>query len=173
MSLRAFHLVFIALSVVLAAFVAAWATGQYRVEHDMVYAVTGVVALLTSAGLVAYGARFQRKTRHLLTVLLVLGVPRVALACPVCFGQSDAPMAKAMNQGILLMLVIVGGVLAAFATFSAAGRYPASPSSARRSSRRFHETATRSSRARQTRHGQAVPPPRRCCGCRRCAGSAP
>ena len=117
MSLRAFHLVFIALSVVLAAFVAAWATGQYRVEHDMVYAVTGVVALLTSAGLVAYGARFQRKTRHLLTVLLVLGVPRVALACPVCFGQSDAPMAKAMNQGILLMLVIVGGVLAAFATF--------------------------------------------------------
>ena len=117
MSLRAFHLVFIALSVVLAAFVAAWAMGQYRLGHETIYAVTGVVALLTSAGLMAYGVRFQRKTRHLVAVLIMLAVPRAALACPVCFGQSDAPMARAMNQGILLMLVVVGCVLAAFATF--------------------------------------------------------
>ena len=34
MSLRAFHLLFIALSVVLAAFVAAWATGQYRADLE-------------------------------------------------------------------------------------------------------------------------------------------
>ena len=33
MSLRAFHLLFIALSVVLAAFFAAWAVGQYRADH--------------------------------------------------------------------------------------------------------------------------------------------
>ena len=39
------------------------------------------------------------------------------LACPVCFGQSDSPMAWAMNAGILFMLVIVGGVLAGFASF--------------------------------------------------------
>ncbi len=117
MSLRAFHLVFVAVSVVLAAFVAAWATGQYRLEHETIYAVTGAVAILTSAALVAYGAAFQRKTRHLVVLLFLLGVPRAALACPVCFGNSDAPMAKAMNQGILLMLGVVAVVLVAFASF--------------------------------------------------------
>jgi hypothetical protein len=39
------------------------------------------------------------------------------LACPVCFGQSDSPMAWGMNIGILFMLVIVVGVLAGFASF--------------------------------------------------------
>jgi hypothetical protein len=54
-----------------------------------------------------------------LTILaaLILAVPRVALACPVCFGQSDSPMASAANLAIIVMLVIVGGVLAAFASF--------------------------------------------------------
>ena len=55
--------------------------------------------------------------RRVLFTLLLLGAPRAALACPVCFGQSDAPMAKAMNLGIMLMLVVVVGVLAGFASF--------------------------------------------------------
>jgi len=117
MSLRAFHLVFIAVSVVLAAFIAAWATGQYQLQHQVIYAVTAVVAILASAGLVAYGAIFQRKTRHLVILLFVLAVPRAALACPVCFGNSDAPMAKAMNQGIWLMLGVVAFILVAFGSF--------------------------------------------------------
>jgi predicted Co/Zn/Cd cation transporter (cation efflux family) len=65
MSLKAFHLLFIALSVVLAAFVAAWAAGQFRLEHEIVYAITAVVALAASGSLVWYGALFQRKTRNL------------------------------------------------------------------------------------------------------------
>ena len=48
---------------------------------------------------------------------VMLGVPRAALACPVCFGNSDAPMAIATNTGIIFMLVIVGAVLGAFASF--------------------------------------------------------
>ena len=48
---------------------------------------------------------------------VVLGVPRAALACPVCFGNSDAPMAIATNTGIIFMLVIVGAVLGGFASF--------------------------------------------------------
>ena len=59
----------------------------------------------------------MRSVRSALTTLLLLGAPRAALACPVCFGQSDAPMAKAMNMGILLMLVVIVGVLGAFASF--------------------------------------------------------
>jgi hypothetical protein len=65
MSLRAFHLFFIALSVVLAAFFAAWATGQYRLEHESVYALTSALSLAAGAGLAVYGTRFQRKTRNL------------------------------------------------------------------------------------------------------------
>lgn len=48
---------------------------------------------------------------------LFLVAPRAVLACPVCFGQNDSPMANAMNLGILAMLVVVAGVLASFASF--------------------------------------------------------
>lgn len=65
MSLRAFHLLFIGLSVALAAFFAAWATGQYRLEHEIGYAVTGVLSALAGVALAVYGTKFQRKTRNL------------------------------------------------------------------------------------------------------------
>jgi len=65
MSLRAFHLLFIGLSIVLVAFFGAWAIGQYRVEHDVQYIVIGVAAILAGAVLAVYGATFQRKTRNL------------------------------------------------------------------------------------------------------------
>jgi ABC-type Mn2+/Zn2+ transport system permease subunit len=65
MSLRMFHLLFIALSVVLTAFFAAWAIGQYRAAHDVGYAITAVLSLASGVGLVVYGAAFQRKTRKL------------------------------------------------------------------------------------------------------------
>jgi hypothetical protein len=47
----------------------------------------------------------------------LLAAPRAALACPVCFGQNDSPMAIATNMGIVAMLVVVAGVLGAFASF--------------------------------------------------------
>ena len=65
MSLRAFHLLFIALSVVLTAFFAAWAFGQYRAEHVAGYALTTVGSLAAGVGLAVYGAAFQKKTRNL------------------------------------------------------------------------------------------------------------
>ena len=65
MSLRTFHLVFISVSVMLAAFVAAWAGQQYRELHAVTYVVTAVAALATGAGLACYGAAFQRKMKRL------------------------------------------------------------------------------------------------------------
>jgi hypothetical protein len=65
MSLRTFHLVFIGVSVILAAFVAAWAGQQYQKAHGVGYAVTAVLSLAAGGGLIAYGAAFQRKTRLL------------------------------------------------------------------------------------------------------------
>jgi len=64
-SLRAFHLVFIGASVVLSAFLAAWAMGQYQVQHDASYLVAGVAALLGAIGLAFYASVFQKKTRVL------------------------------------------------------------------------------------------------------------
>jgi hypothetical protein len=65
MSLRAFHLLFIALSVILAAFSAAWAVGQYRLDHEAIYALTCAASVVGGAGLAWYGTLFQRKTRNL------------------------------------------------------------------------------------------------------------
>jgi hypothetical protein len=55
--------------------------------------------------------------RKILITAVLLAAPRAALACPVCFGQNDSPLAVAMNQGILLMLGVVALVLGAFASF--------------------------------------------------------
>ena len=65
MSLRAFHLLFIALSVILTAFFAAWAAGQYLSAHDVSYAITGLMSLASGVGLVFYGVAFQKRTRKL------------------------------------------------------------------------------------------------------------
>jgi len=54
--------------------------------------------------------------RAILTAVL-LAIARPALACPVCFGQSDSPLANAMNVGILVMLGVIVAVLAGFASF--------------------------------------------------------
>ena len=65
MSLRAFHLLFITLSIVLAAFLAAWAVGQYRIGHDVAYLGACAASLGTAAGLAVYAVAFQRKTKHM------------------------------------------------------------------------------------------------------------
>jgi hypothetical protein len=55
--------------------------------------------------------------RALVAAAAIVAAPRVALACPVCFGNSDAPMAIATNTGIFFMLGIVAAVLCGFASF--------------------------------------------------------
>ena len=65
MSLRAFHLLFIALSIVLAAFLAAWSLGQYRAGRDLAYLGAGAASFASAAALAVYAVAFQRKTRDL------------------------------------------------------------------------------------------------------------
>lgn len=65
MSLKAFHLFFIAMSVILAAFTAAWAVAQYRAVHDAGYIATCAVSALMGAGLIVYGVKFQRRSARL------------------------------------------------------------------------------------------------------------
>lgn len=39
------------------------------------------------------------------------------LACAACYGQSDSPMARGMNWGILSLLAVIVPVLVAIACF--------------------------------------------------------
>ncbi|HWF83642.1 MAG TPA: hypothetical protein VG222_02280 [Vicinamibacterales bacterium] len=55
--------------------------------------------------------------RKTLLTLGLLAAPRAAFACPVCFGQSDSPLAWAVNMGVFVMLGLVTLVLSAFAAF--------------------------------------------------------
>jgi hypothetical protein len=64
MSLKAFHVVFIAASVVLAFFFAAWCLGPAAPPGPSWHAA-GIASALTGLGLVAYEAWFLRKARRL------------------------------------------------------------------------------------------------------------
>jgi hypothetical protein len=44
-------------------------------------------------------------------------VPRLASACPVCFGAADGPLLEGSNMGILALLLITLAVLGAFGAF--------------------------------------------------------
>jgi hypothetical protein len=65
MSLRAFHMLFIALSVVMLAFCAAWSVGMYRAAHEVSYVLACAASVISVIGLSVYGATFRRKTRAL------------------------------------------------------------------------------------------------------------
>ena len=65
MSLKAFHLFFIVVSTILAAFTGAWAISEYQTAHEWGYIVASVGSLAAAAALVVYGAAFQRKMKHI------------------------------------------------------------------------------------------------------------
>ena len=53
----------------------------------------------------------------LLTLILLISCVTVASSCPVCYGQTDAHTASAVNGAIFSMLIVVGAVLSFFASF--------------------------------------------------------
>ncbi len=61
-----------------------------------------------------------------LIAVAVLGAAEPAMACPVCFGQSDSPMAQGVNNGIFFLLGIIGtvqiGFVALFVSFRRRGK---------------------------------------------------
>lgn len=54
--------------------------------------------------------------RSIVGVALCL-VPRATLACPVCFGQNDGPLAAGTNMGIFVMLGFVAAMMTTFGSF--------------------------------------------------------
>ena len=53
-------------------------------------------------------------TRLAVIVLMALFLAQSAFACPVCFGPPDDPMVKATNNGIWVLLGVVGFVQIGF-----------------------------------------------------------
>ena len=56
-----------------------------------------------------------KNVSRILLVLLAATWAMPSLACPVCFGDSDSPMAKAVNLSVVFMVIvtyvlILGGV---------------------------------------------------------------
>ena len=47
--------------------------------------------------------------------IALLAIPRLALACPVCFGNADSAQTKAAQAGILALLVVTVVMLASIA----------------------------------------------------------
>lgn len=116
MSLRAFHLLFIAISVALA-----FGFGIWCLHNESTAA--GVASFIVGAGLVAYLFWFLRKTKKLshapfaiaASMLGLCNLPRAASACAVCFGDPKSPLTQSANSGILLLLVVISSLLMTFA----------------------------------------------------------
>ena len=49
--------------------------------------------------------------------LVLLGVPQLALACPVCFGNADSAQTRGAQAGIIALLIVTVAVLASIAGF--------------------------------------------------------
>jgi hypothetical protein len=119
MSLKAFHLVFVIASILLGLGVGGWGIMEYRSNGEISALIMGLIFLIMGVTLTIYGNRMLKKTKHIgyLTLLLIFGLKQNTLACAACYGESDSPMAEGMNAGIFVLLIIIGGTLAAIAGF--------------------------------------------------------
>ncbi len=64
------------------------------------------------------GLGVRRLTVWALTLAAMLAVAAPALACPVCFGESDSPIVEGAERSILFMIgvtyTVIGSGVAAF-----------------------------------------------------------
>ena len=65
MSLRAFHIVFVIVTVALSLFVALWGFREFSRERDMAALALAILFLCTAGALVVYGKKVFRKLKEL------------------------------------------------------------------------------------------------------------
>jgi len=121
MSLRFFHILFIALSSLMSLVVGIWAIDAYRTDGSVSWIALAVLAFAGGGLLVVYGNRFLQKTRTLAVAALaaagMLGLPQEAFACAVCLGNTESSLRHGMNMGILALLGFAGLMIVSFAVF--------------------------------------------------------
>lgn len=119
MSLRAFHIVFVVVTIVLSLYVALWGIREFSQERSATALTLGLLFLAMAVGLMIYGRKAFVKLRDLPFVALfaagaMLLAAEPALACAVCYGAPGDPMVKGMNSGIWVLLGLVGFVQIGF-----------------------------------------------------------
>lgn len=65
MSLKAFHIFFIAMSVLLCIGFGVWEFVAYAQSGDVPQLLLGITSLLVAGGLIVYGIRFLRKLKNI------------------------------------------------------------------------------------------------------------
>ena len=64
MSLKAFHIFFIALSTLFALGFAFWSLIQFTTSGNMLFVIVAVASVASGVSLVLYGIRFLKKLKH-------------------------------------------------------------------------------------------------------------
>ncbi len=64
MSLKAFHIAFVAASTLLAFGFGAWLYQMYLLNNNTTFIVGSVLSCLTGVGLIVYGIKFLKKLKH-------------------------------------------------------------------------------------------------------------
>ena len=121
MSLKIFHLVFIAASVLLMLGLSFWSLNAWWTSNSATWLLLTFLAVAGGGMLIIYANRFLQKVRKLgivsgvITTSLLL--PTDVLACTVCLGNTDSMLRSGMNMGILVLLGVTGCMLLGFSTF--------------------------------------------------------
>jgi hypothetical protein len=120
MSLKFFHILFIAVSSLMCLVVGIWALDAYRADGAVSWLALAAGAFAGGGALVVYGSRFMQKMRKLGIVALAAGplaVPADVLACTVCLGNTQSLLRDGMNAGILALLGFALFMIASFGAF--------------------------------------------------------
>jgi hypothetical protein len=117
MSLRAFHIVFVVVTIALSLYVALWGIREFSEERSFTALTLAILFAAMAVGLMIYGKKVFVKLRDLPGIALALTLllaANDAFACSVCYGAPGDPLVKGANNGIMFLLGIVGLVQIGF-----------------------------------------------------------
>jgi len=120
-SLKSFHIVFIAVSATLSLFMVIWGVRGYSATRDTVALGVGITGLLGLLALLPYGRWFRNKFKKITVAFLAFFASQAASltsawSCAVCFGDPNSDMIKGLKTGIILLILVVAGVLGGIAS---------------------------------------------------------
>ncbi len=110
MSLKAFHIFFIAISTLLGLLLLV--IGR---QSNPLLLYTGITLLIL---LIPYGAWFLKKMKHISVILLALLLTSPTLwACPACYGNTTSSDSSilATKIGVIFLGVVISGILSSIA----------------------------------------------------------
>lgn len=116
MSLKYFHIFFIAIASLLAFYFAYWCLESYAAGEKN-YLVYGILSFATGVGLILYGRSVFKKFKDV-GFFLLLGLTLLpssdVLACSTCYADPDHPVSKALTASVFFLLGTITFVLIGF-----------------------------------------------------------